>query len=60
MEDKFNTVLKIITMVCSIGIAIANAVGKEYAIAIMWGVISILHIITFILDMKQKKQSERK
>ena len=55
MEDKFNTVLKTIIMICGIGIAIANAVGKEYTIAIMWGVISILNIISFILDMKHKK-----
>lgn len=56
MENKCNTVLKIIIMICGIGIAIANTVGKEYTIAIMWGVISILNIISFILDMKQRKK----
>lgn len=60
MNDKVNNVLTIITIVCCIGLVIAYIAEEKYTIAAMWGVASVAKIITLILDMKQKKQSERK
>lgn len=55
MSDKVRNILRCITMLLCIALAVIYIIDKSYIIAAVWGAAGILHIIAFILDLKKSE-----
>lgn len=54
MNNKVKFILTIVIIVLALACSILNIIGGNYVLAVIWGVVAVLNIISIILILKKK------
>ena len=54
MNNKVKFILTIVIIVLALACSILNIIDGNYVLAVIWGVVAVLNIISIILILKKK------